>query len=90
MAQERIIAHKSLKEHLKTYGYAPARINQGLWTHQYRNINFNLVVDDFGIRYINKKEADLLISALQAKYEVTQEWTGFLYYGITLKWDYKA
>ena len=46
-------------------------------------------MDDFGIKYTNKKDADHLISALQEKYEVTQDWTGGLYCGITLKWDYK-
>ena len=28
--------------------------------------------------------------AVQAKYEVTQDWTGGLYCGIKLKWDYKT
>ena len=31
-----------------------------------------------------------LIHALQEKYEITQDWTGSLYSGITLNWDYKA
>ena len=39
-------------------------------------MNFTLVVDDFGISYINKNDADRLISALQEKYEVTQDRTG--------------
>ena len=88
--QAGIIAHKALKEHLKFYGYAPARIIQGICTHQDRDVNFTLVVDIFGIRYRNKKDADHLISELQAKYEGTQDWIGVLYWGITLKWDYKA
>ena len=46
------------------------------------------MVDDFGISYRNKKDIGHLISEIQAKYEVTQNWTGGLYYGITLKWDY--
>ena len=73
-----IIAHEALKEHLKPYGYAPAKITQGLWTHQDRDINFTLVVDNFGIRNINKKDSGHLISEIQAKYEVTQYWTGGL------------
>ena len=68
LVQSGIIANESLKEHLKPYGYAPARITQGLWSHQDRDINFTLVVDNFGIRYINKKDADHLISEPQAKY----------------------
>ena len=53
LVQAGIIANEALKEHLQYYGYAPARITQGLWTHQDRDINFTLVVDDFGIRYRN-------------------------------------
>ena len=48
------------------------------------------MIDDFGIRCRNKKDADHLISSLQATYEATQDWTEGLYCGITLKWDYKA
>ena len=47
-------------------------------------------MDYFKIKYKNKKYADHLISALQAKYEVTQDCTGGLYCGIKLKWDYKT
>ena len=71
LVQAGIIAHESLKEHLKPCGYALSKITQGLWTHKERDINFTLVIDYFGIRYKNNKDADHLISALQAKYEVT-------------------
>ena len=83
--QAGIIAHDALKEHLKPYGYATAKITQGLWTHTDRDIKFKLVVDNFGIKYTHKKDAEHFISSLQAKYEVTQYWTGALYCGIKLK-----
>ena len=79
LVQAGIIAHDALKEHLKPYGYAPENITQGIWTHKDRDINFTLVVDYFGIKYTNKKDADHLISSLQGKYEVTQDCTGGLY-----------
>ena len=90
LMQAGIIAHESLKEHLKPYGYALANITQGLQRHTDRDINFTLVVDNFGIKYRHKKDADHLISELQTKYEVTQDWTGGLYCGMKLKWDYKT
>ena len=62
LVQAGIIAHEALKEHLKPYGYAPEKITQGLWTHKDRDINSTLVVDDFGIKYRNKKDAHHLIS----------------------------
>ena len=66
--QAGIITHEALREHLKPYGYAPENITQGLWTHTDRDINFTLAVDNFRIKYTHKKDADHLISALQAKY----------------------
>ena len=85
-----IIAHEALKEHLKPYEYAPAKITQELWSHIDRDIKFTLVVDNFGIKYRYKKDADHLISALQTKYEVTQDWTRGLYFRIKFKWDYRT
>ena len=90
LVQARIIAHKAPKEHLKLYVYSPARITKGLWTHQDRDINFTLVVNYFGIKYMNKNGTDHPIAALQAKYEVSQEWIRGLYCIITLKWNYTA
>ena len=73
LTQAGIIEHEAIKEHLKTYGYALSIITQGLWTNQERDIMFTQVVDNFGIRYRNKKDADHIIAELQAKYEVTQD-----------------
>ena len=90
LVQAGVIAHDALKENIDPYGCAPAKITQGLWAHKYRDIHFTIMVDDLGIRYRNKKYTDHLISALQSKYEVTQYWTWLIYFGIKLKWDYKA
>ena len=64
MVQYRSILHKALKEHLQPYGYAPGEITQRHYIHKHRDINFILVVDEFGIKYRNKKDVDHLISAL--------------------------
>ena len=50
MVQAEIITHDAHKEHLNPYGYALEKITQGIWTHTDRNINFTLVVDEFGIK----------------------------------------
>jgi hypothetical protein len=49
---------------------------------------FTLVVDDFGVKYVNKNNNEHLISSIKANYELTVDWTGNLYCGITLEWDY--
>ena len=66
LVQAGIIAHEVLRKHLKPYGYALAIINQGIWTHQERDIHFTLVVDNFRIRYINKK--DVTTSSKKSKH----------------------
>ena len=48
------------------------------------------MVDDFGVRYMDKKGSDHLISSLQEIYEVTKDWTGGIYCRIKLKCNHKA
>ena len=60
----------------------------GLWKHVSCRIVFTLVVDDFGVKYINKKNDDHLVAALKVKYKISKDWTGSLYCGIDLIWDY--
>jgi hypothetical protein len=47
-----------------------------------------LVVDDFGVQYFNKADADHLINAIKESYPVKVDWTGSKYVGIDLKWNY--
>ena len=53
-----------------------------------KNIVFSLVVDNFGVKYINKKDADHLIMTLQKKYPIKMNWNGDYYLGMTLEWNY--
>ena len=53
-----------------------------------RPIALTLVVDDFGVKYVNKKNADHLVAALKVKYKISEDWTGSLYCGIDIRWDY--
>ena len=78
------IAHDRLREHLKKYGYAPVQRTSALWKHNSRKIIFSLVIDDFGIKNIEKTDALHLIQALQDLYEITIDWNGKKYCGLTL------
>ena len=51
------IAHDDLVKHLRADDYYETT-TAGLFKHKTRDISFTLVVDDFGIKYIN--EADVL------------------------------
>ena len=46
-----------------------------LWKHTSRNIVFALVVDNFGVNYSNRKDAEHLGNPLQLLYPVTTDWT---------------
>jgi hypothetical protein len=60
----------------------------GLWRHRTRRTTFALCVDDFGVKYFSRTEAMHLINALHANYQLTIDWTGNLYCGLTLDWHY--
>ena len=53
-------------------------------------ITFTLVVDDFGVKYTGKHTALHLINALKDLYNVSVDYTGTLYCGLTINWDYRA
>jgi hypothetical protein len=46
------------------------------------------VVDDLGVKYVNKDDVDHLIASIKKNYMLTEDWTGNLYCGIQLDWDY--
>ena len=62
----------------------------GLWKHKTRDIKFTLVVDDFGIKYTDRQDAEHLLHTLEeAGYKCSTDWEGSRYIGLTLKWDYE-
>jgi hypothetical protein len=84
------IANDRLLVHLNKHGYHQAKHTHGLFTHDTRDISFSLVVDDFGVKYIHAADAQHLIDTLDSLYEITTDWTGAKYLGLTLDWDYSA
>jgi hypothetical protein len=88
LPQDGILAYDQLVCQLSTHGYAPCTHTPGLWSHATRDITFFLVVDSFGTKYTNKNDAIHLLAALQELYIVTTDWSGSLYLGMHLTWDY--
>eukprot|EP00804_Cyclotella_cryptica_P011478 CCRYP_016405-RA/>CCRYP_016405-RA protein AED:0.32 eAED:0.32 QI:0/0/0/1/0/0/3/0/516 len=72
------------------YGLPQAEVihTPGLWKHTTRPVSFTLVVDNFGIKYVGKEHADHLLNALKQHYTLEIDWSGTLYCGIALQWDY--
>ena len=88
LPQAGILANKKLKRKLALFGYHKCIDTPGLWKHKSRPLTFTLVVDDFGVKYEKKEDAVHLIASIKASYRLTEDWTGNLYCGITLDWDY--
>ncbi|KAL7462304.1 hypothetical protein ACHAXS_002687 [Conticribra weissflogii] len=83
------LANQLLEKRFTKYGcykfcYAP-----GLWKHNSKPIQFALFVDDFGIKYFHKKDADHLQNALKDHFKMKIDWSGEFYFGITFGWHYK-
>ena len=82
------IANDQLKSHLAHFGFAPVPRTPELWKHATKPITFSLVVDDIGIKYISKDNANHFIQALQKLYTISIDRTGSLFCGLTINWDY--
>jgi hypothetical protein len=80
--------NKKLRRKLALFGYHECVHTPGLWKHESRPLIFTLVIDDFGVKYENKEDVDHLIASMKSTYKLTMDWTGNLYCGISLDWDY--
>jgi hypothetical protein len=90
LPQAGFLAHDQLIVFLADGGYFPAAHTPGLFLHKTKPISFTLCVDDFGVKYTKREHVEELITLLQNKYKITIDWTGDLYLGLTLTWDYEA
>jgi hypothetical protein len=88
LPQSGILANQLLVHRLDIYGYHQTPFMPGIWRHVTRPIQFTLEVDDFGVQYVGAEYAHHLIAALETDYTISKDWTGSLYCGITLNWDY--
>ena len=84
-----VLAFNQLIKSLAPHEYKPMPQSTGLWQHRTLKPTFALCVDDIGVKYFSKTNDNHLINALQKNYNITNDWTGSLYYGITLQWNYE-
>ena len=90
LPQAGMLANKLLKRRLAKHRYYEVCHTPGYWRRMWRPIDFTLVIDDFGVGYENNEHALHLLQTLRQYYEaVSFDWTGTLYCGTTLKWDYR-
>ena len=71
-----VISFDQLVRKLKRFGYKPMPQTPVLWRHTSRKTTFKLCVDDFGIQYFSKSDANHLLGAIQDTYECSIDWKG--------------
>ncbi|KAL7476238.1 hypothetical protein ACHAW6_002113 [Cyclotella cf. meneghiniana] len=90
LPQAGLLVNNFLASHLDTHGYYQCQFTPGLWRHKWRPITFSLVVDNFGIKTVSITHAKHLTTVLQKYYTISVNWTGELFCGISLNWDYRG
>jgi hypothetical protein len=89
LPQAGTLTNELLQRNLARDGYRPTPHTHCLWTHDTRPISFSLVVDDFGVKYVGQEHAEHLMACIRKNYNISSDWNGSAYYGLTLNWDYK-
>jgi hypothetical protein len=88
LPQAGILANKLPRKRLLPHQYYECKQMPGLWKHATWPILFTLVVNNFGVQYVNKDDVNHLIQCLKKQYELTKDWDGNLYCDIKLNWNY--
>jgi hypothetical protein len=88
LPQAGILTNKLLQRNLAKDGYLPTQHARGLWKNDTRPVSFSLVVDNFGVRYVGREHAEHLMACIKNNYEISNDWKGSAYCGLTLDWDY--
>ena len=84
LPQAGLLANELLEKRLNKRGYQQSKLVPGFFTHNWRPLQFTLVVDNFGVKYVGKEHATHLKNTIEENYTVTTEWNGRRYIGITL------
>ena len=88
LPQAGILAQELLEKRLSKRGYYQSKLVPGLWRHEWRPVQFTLVVDDFGVKYVGTEHAQHLVDSIDAHYDLETDWHGRKYIGMQLDWDY--
>lgn len=81
------LAQQRLIKHLAAHGYTQTKNSTCLFKHATNGTVFTLVVDDFGVKYYNKADAQHLLDTLEKLYRIKTNWTGDHYIGFDIRFD---
>ncbi|KAL7481030.1 hypothetical protein ACHAW6_006706, partial [Cyclotella cf. meneghiniana] len=82
LPQAGLLAQELLEQRLIKNGYFQSTRTPRLWTHKWLAVQFTLVVNDFGIKYMGEDNLQHLSSILREHYEISIDKTGSRYVGV--------
>ena len=74
LKQASVIAYNQLVSPMVPHGYYPVPFKTGLCPPKTRKTTFCLYVDDFGVKYFSKDDADHLLESLKKHYSISTYW----------------
>ena len=84
LKQATILAYEHLKNYLEPFGYESISGIIGLWHYKTRLTKFYLCLDNFGIKYWSKNDADHLCNTIGANFWYTVDKEGKNYCRLNL------
>ena len=73
LPQAGLLANELLEKILNKRGYRQSKLVPSFLTHDWRPVQFTLVVDDFGVKYVVEEHATRLKKTIEENYTVTIE-----------------
>ena len=79
LPQDGLLANELLEKRPNKQGYHQSKFVPGLWIYKWRPVQFTLVFDNFGVKYVGEEHAKHLKETLEKDCKVTTEWDGKIY-----------
>ena len=76
MPESGYLSQQLLIKRLAVINYTLAPDNLALFAHKHNSVAFVLMVDDFGVKYTHRADAEHLIASLKKNYKITVDWDG--------------
>jgi hypothetical protein len=73
LPQAGILANKQLRQKLAPFGYHKSTNTLGLWRHESQPLTFTLLVNNFGVKFVNKADVDHLIASIKKTYTLMED-----------------
>ena len=73
LLQAGLLANELLEKRLNKRSYQQSKLVPGLWTHDCIPVQFTLIVDGLGVKYVGEEQIIHLKNTIEENYTVTTE-----------------